>query len=188
MRDLARKAAAASVLLGGALFAAFVVSEGRVPVSVERNTVARSSNRESSEERTNEPGKKATSPTLESQPRVRATDPLVDLDVVPHPASEQAMRDARQHELFAALDLALEQLDFVRARALLEDHARVFPDGGWLGQRRGFELVLDCLEHSDERQQLQDRAESYLREERISPLRRSVRRVCIEGRGFRRRS
>lgn len=118
----------------------------------------------------------------------RGGDPLVDLDVTPHPASEQARSDARQHEIFAALTLALERLDVGRARALLDEHARMFPDGGWKGQRRGYELVLECLATGGDRKRFVGAAERYLEEERISPLRRSVRGVCLEGRAFRRRT
>ncbi len=197
MMEFARQSAFGGALLGVALLgvgllagsggvATFGAAESGVAPAVERSTVA-SSERGARSEEVSAPRTSVLESTVEGS-RVRAADPLVDLDVVPHPASERATSDARQHELFAALDLALEQLDFERARALLGEHARAFPDGGWLGQRRGFELVLDCLEHADERQRYAGEAERYLQEERISPLRRSVRRVCIEGRGFRRRA
>jgi predicted N-acyltransferase len=83
---------------------------------------------------------------------------------------------------------ALESLDFARARTLLAEHERSFAADGWHERRRGYELVLSCLEHRDQRDQFTAAAERYLQEERISPLRRSVRRVCLEGRGFHRRT
>ncbi len=123
-----------------------------------------------------------------AQQRAPGGDPLTDLDVSAHGPSELAARDARQHELFARLSLALEELDFARARMLLTEHSASFPDDGWRDQHRGFELVLDCLERRDDKGRLTSDAERYLKEERISPIRRSVRQVCLEGRGFRRRT
>ncbi len=129
-----------------------------------------------------------SSPELATSNRIPGGNPRVDLDVLPHPPSERADHDARQHELFAAVSRALETLDFARARALLAEHERSFAADGWHERRRGFELVLGCLQHRDQRERFTADAERYLKEERISPLRRSVRRVCLEGRGFHRRT
>lgn len=183
-----RKTAVLALLLGGLVVSPFGL-QAFAP-SVTPSGAFESGSSTSATERVPSPrvASKPASANEDTPAQARSEDPLFDLDVTPHPPSKHAERDARQHELFAALSLALEKLDFPRARRLLAEHSRAFPEGGWQDQRRGFELVLGCLEHPEERGRLTSDAESYLNEERISPLRRAVRRVCLEGRGYRRRT
>lgn len=110
-------------------------------------------------------------------------DPLYDLDIEPHPHTAERQANARQHALFDAVRWAIEEGDFETARGLLGEHARDFGDEvGWRDQRVGFELVLECLEHPGPASRA--RGEEFVALERLSPLRRRVRRTCLEGRPF----
>lgn len=113
----------------------------------------------------------------------RPSDPLHDEDVEPHPINEERLRMADHHAILARLTETLKHKDYGRARDLIADHKRQFGDeDGWRADRLGYERLLECLESPS--QSAHDRAEVFIHEERLSSLRRHVRRVCLEGRNF----
>lgn len=110
-------------------------------------------------------------------------DPLYDLDVEPHPHSVEREVMTEQHALFDAVGEAIERKNYRGARGLLAEHAARFGgDEGWHQHRVGYERALDCVESpgADSRA----RGAEYVANERLSPLRRRVRRTCLEGRPF----
>lgn len=115
------------------------------------------------------------------------SDPLHDEEVEPHPLTEERLRMAEHHELFEQITESLKQKDFALASKLIRRHQTEFPiededEAGWEADRRGFERLLDCLETRSESARQQ--AEEFIQKERLSPLRRHVRRVCVGGRDF----
>ena len=111
------------------------------------------------------------------------SDPRWDLDVEPHPLTAERQAFARQHALFAAVEEAIQGGSFGLARDLLAEHERYFGDGeDWRDQRIGFELIIDCLEHPGD--ETGARAAEFMAQERLSPLRRRVRRTCLLGLPF----
>lgn len=114
----------------------------------------------------------------------RPSDPLHDEDVEPHPVTEQRLRMAKHHAWFEALSDLLKRKNYRLARRMIREHEREFhSEDGLEADRRGFELLVDCLEAPSER--ARETAEAFLEQERLTPLRRTVRRVCLEGRDFR---
>lgn len=133
----------------------------------------------------------ATSVAIESPPDAgiaatvvsRVSDPHSDLDVEPHPLTAERQAFDRQHALFAAVQEAIEGGYFGLARDLLAEHERNFGDEeDWRDQRVGFELVIDCLENPGA--ETRARAAEFVAQERLSPLRRRVRRTCLLGLPF----
>ncbi len=114
----------------------------------------------------------------------RLSDPLHDADVEPHPVSEERLRMAKHHAWFEAMIQSLKQENYGLARSLLREHESEFDsEDGLEADRRGFERLLDCLDAPSE--SAREKAAEFIKQERLTPLRRSVRRVCLEGRDFR---
>ena len=111
------------------------------------------------------------------------SDPLHDEEVVPHPITKERIRMAEQHALFEHITKSLKLKDFRLASRLIKQHEMQYGDEeGWKADRHGFERILDCLETRSEHARTQ--AEDFIDEERLSPLRRHVRRVCLDGDDF----
>lgn len=120
---------------------------------------------------------------LSTTTRRSGTDPLHDDEVEPHPLGPERMANAEQHALFGSVTEAIERGDYGRARQLLSEHSARFGDAeGWREQRAGFERALDCLEEPGP--ETRARGAEYVAAERLSPLRRRVRRTCLEERPF----
>lgn len=114
----------------------------------------------------------------------RLSDPLHDEDVEPHPVTEQRLRMAKHHAWFEAIGESLKRKNYRLVRSLIREHESEFHfEDGLEADRRGFQLLVDCLEAPSER--ARDRAVAFIKQERLTPLRRTVRRVCLEGRDFR---
>jgi hypothetical protein len=122
----------------------------------------------------------------------------------PHPITPLHEAMAERRELIGALAAALAGQRYEDARALLgeaqeleKSHPESADPAGstFAGAVRGYQLILECIAargaSSSESQELPDglREESqrYLDQHRLPP-RREVRRVCLEGRAFARRS
>lgn len=117
----------------------------------------------------------------------------------PHPITPVHDAMAKRRESIAALKDALEHKQYGRARQLLEDAdelARIDSADAAFGTAvHGYRLILACLaarEGSTDgttsiSPELLEESQRYLNEQRLSP-RRDVRRVCVEGRPFARRT
>jgi hypothetical protein len=113
-------------------------------------------------------------------PRRPPRPPTLDA-VEPHPITAERLRIDEQQRLFDRVEAAVDARDFPRARALLDEHPTRFPDPeGWPDLRDGWRTIADCLEHPGPAARA--RGQRYVDEERASPLRRRVRRACLEGR------
>lgn len=111
------------------------------------------------------------------------SDPLHDDEVVPHPITKERIRMADQHALFEHITESLKLKDFRLASQLIDQHETQFGnEEGSEADRRGFALLLACLETRSEH--AREQAVDFIEQERISPLRRHVRRVCLNGHDF----
>ncbi len=105
--------------------------------------------------------------------------PGAELRLRPHPITPEREATAAQHAELHAIESAIEARDFPRARQLLDEHRRrPASEIEWEDQWDGFEAVLDCIEHPGPASR--QRAERFVDENRASPLRRRVRRACLE--------
>lgn len=106
---------------------------------------------------------------------------------------------AERREVIGALRSALQERNYDRARSLLGEAdalAQAKADDSAFGEAvRGYRLILECLAARSPRGDeptalpaaLLADSKKYLEEQRLAP-RRDVRRVCLEGRPFARRS
>lgn len=128
-----------------------------------------------------------------------APPPLTEGPQRPHPITPIHEELAKQRELIAALEDALQHKRYDQARQLLgeaDDLARAATTDAVFGESvRGYRLILECLAartSTDGRsgsipEALRQDSQKYLDTHRLSP-RREVRRVCLEGRPFARRA
>jgi hypothetical protein len=126
-------------------------------------------------------------------------EPAADDLQRPHPITPLHERMAERRELLLALVGALEQRQYDRARDLLGQadvlgHADP-ESSAFASTVRGYRLILDCLAARTSAPdgawelpgELTIASKKYLDEQRMSP-RREVRRVCLEGRPFARKT
>lgn len=117
----------------------------------------------------------------------------------PHPITPMHEVMAERREVIGALRSALQERHYDQARLLLGEAdalARTATDDSAFGGAvRGYRLILACLAARAEATdgssgvppELLEESQKYLTEQRLSP-RREVRRVCLEGRPFARRT
>jgi hypothetical protein len=117
----------------------------------------------------------------------------------PHPITPMHEAMAERREVIEALRSALRERRYDQARLLLGEADALAQaatdDSAFGGAVRGYRLILECLAaHAPTGQAaatlpaaLLADSKKYLEEQRLAP-RRDVRRVCLEGRPFARRS
>lgn len=110
------------------------------------------------------------------------------LDVEPHGQGVERLSWQRQREALAFVVGALEEGQHERARLALAEAGEL--ESGFREEGEGYLLIVECLEARREGRalpsQLVDAAERFIAMQRLAPNRREVRRVCLEGRSFRR--
>jgi hypothetical protein len=129
------------------------------------------------------PGDDAHERAIETTPLARASDrgrAAADPEregARSHPLDDQRARLQHELQLVGALDDALDSLDTVRMRQLIEVYRSDHPAEP-NGMREGYERLLECIEAPGE--QARERALRYYERSRASTLRRYVRRHCFE--------
>jgi hypothetical protein len=95
----------------------------------------------------------------------------------PHPITPQHERIYRENTLTFSLDGAVDVEDVPGIRRLLASYRQEFPEDSLVLQQ-GYELIANCLEHPGTATRAV--AQRFYDTELASPLRRHVRRHCLE--------
>jgi hypothetical protein len=96
----------------------------------------------------------------------------------PHPITEEHRKIQHENNLRALLDEALRARDAERVRALVREYRLRHPDDPNRLQE-GYEVLAECLTNPGDAARLE--ATRYYEAHRSSILRRTIRRVCLEG-------
>lgn len=97
---------------------------------------------------------------------------------VPHPLTPEHERIFTINRVLQQLRQAVDSRDVPRLRALLAQHTQLDPTDPFR-QRLGYERIADCLESPGAASH--QAALDFWRTETASPVRRLVRRRCLEG-------
>jgi hypothetical protein len=98
--------------------------------------------------------------------------------IQPHPITRESAALMQQRHTFEDVKVKLRARDFASARSLIRDNRQTNDANTWPDFEAGYTLIADCLERpSDETRQ---RAATFIETHRVSPLRRQVRRACLD--------
>ena len=97
---------------------------------------------------------------------------------VPHPLTSAHRRLFHQNALREQLALALDRRDLPSGRRLLVEYEAASPSDP-MKIAEGYRLLFDCLDQPSA--EAVRRARAFYERETASPLRKSLRRQCLEG-------
>lgn len=175
----ARVGAAACLALASSLFL-LEAEPGTAPARTEQSdNLARSAQLTTQRAQALSPPRSPARPAAQlSMPQALARAARESERAPPRPHPVTAERERMQHELqlIGALNDALDVGDADRMRMLVDIYREYHPEDPNQLQR-GYELLSDCLESVEH---ARPAARAYYDEARASPLRRFVRRLCLE--------
>jgi hypothetical protein len=96
----------------------------------------------------------------------------------PHPITDDHRRLFRDADLLHGAQDALAAGDALRARVLLAQHAKEYPQAD--PDREGLFIVADCVAQPSP--EIRQRARRFYDERTASSVRKRLRRACLEGR------
>ena len=94
-----------------------------------------------------------------------------------HPITEEHLRMYREDDLLDGAWHALRKRDFVEARNLVSTHQFEYPDSR-AHMDEGLLLLADCMQHPGP--ETKARAQVFYDTKTFSPMRRRLRRLCLE--------